>query len=67
MQIYVLSNYIGEEIKEARIVFVAPDIQTKRNGEGVGGCLHFAKWKEVMRMILNGATRMDGPSTSQYQ
>ena len=23
------SNYIGEEINEARIVFVAPDIQTK--------------------------------------
>ena len=61
------SNYIGEEINEARIVFVAPDIQTKRNGEGMGGCLDFAKWKEVIRMILNGETRMDGPSTSQYQ
>ncbi|KAJ6977908.1 hypothetical protein NC653_029719 [Populus alba x Populus x berolinensis] len=61
------SNYIGEEINEARIVFVAPDKQTKRNGEGMGGCLDFAKWKEVVRMILNGATRMDGPSTSQYQ
>ncbi|KAG6754294.1 hypothetical protein POTOM_042319 [Populus tomentosa] len=61
------SNYIGEEINEARIVFVAPDKQKKRNGEGIGGCLDFAKWKEVVRMILNGASRMDGPSTSQYQ
>ncbi|KAJ6889093.1 hypothetical protein NC652_030021 [Populus alba x Populus x berolinensis] len=61
------SNYIGEEINDARIVFVAPDKQTKRNGEGTGGCLDFAKWKEVVRMILNGATRMDGPSRSQYQ
>lgn len=50
------SNYIGEEINEARIIFVAPDIQIKRNGDGMGGCLDFAKWKEVMRMILNGAT-----------
>nr|TKR68749.1 hypothetical protein D5086_0000306890 [Populus alba] len=61
------SNYIGEEINEARIVFVAPDKQKQRNGEGIGGCLDFAKWKEVVRMILNGASRMDGPSTSQYQ
>ncbi|KAJ6882641.1 hypothetical protein NC651_029040 [Populus alba x Populus x berolinensis] len=61
------TNYTGEEINEAGIVFVAPDKQTKRNGEGVGGCLDFAKWKEVVRMILNGATIMDGPSSSQYQ
>ena len=61
------TNYTGEEINEGRIVFVAPDKQTKRNGEGVRGCLDFAKWNEVVRMILNGATRMDGPSTSQYQ
>jgi hypothetical protein len=25
------SNYIGEEINQTRIIFVAPDIQTKRN------------------------------------
>ena len=31
------------------------------------GCLDFAKWNEVMRMIFNGATRMDGLSISKYQ
>ena len=35
------SNYIGEEINEARIIYVTPNIQTKRNGEGMRGCLTF--------------------------